>query len=152
MKTKQTSPSHTWPLLTLGAVLATGLLVPACSDRNQAQSPPPDKKLTTPETLVGDVRKNEYKENPTAENARKMDHALTELDSEIRELDELTKRTSGSDKARAEEKLVLLQRKRDELAKDYNEAKYNAAVQEAKDAVKNFGEALKNAVTPDSKK
>ncbi|PAW77631.1 MAG: hypothetical protein B9S32_10135 [Verrucomicrobia bacterium Tous-C9LFEB] len=152
MKTNRNSPIPHWPVLTLGAMLTTGLLISACSEQRSAKTPPPDKKLTTPETLVGDMRKNEYKENPTPENARKMDHAMAELDSEIRELQELTKRTSGSEKARAEEKLVLLQRKRDELARDYNEAKYRAAVDEAKEAVRNFGEALKNAVTPDSNK
>lgn len=161
MKTNHIPSITRWPAA-LTLVLATSALLPACN-RPAASGPSSDKSLTTPETLVGDYRKNQYEKNPSAENARKMDRALYELDSEIRELQELSARTSGDDKARAEEKLALLQRKRNELASDYNEAKYRSAVDEAKAAVKSFGEAIKakanqagqaikDSVTPDEKK
>ncbi len=115
----------------LGSSIAlSGVLALACS-----KAPAPSEKMHTLETEQGEAAVDSYKNNPTDQNKADVNAALAELDGEIHELEGRVATKEGAEKAEAQAKLDLLKRQRDELARDFTKAKFDALMQDVKAAL-----------------
>jgi DNA repair exonuclease SbcCD ATPase subunit len=103
---------------------------------NCSKNEEPRSTLKTLETENTQAQINKYENNNSAEQKAKVESAFAELDSEIKELEVRIARTTGDDRAKAEERLADANKRRAELQADYNEAKFKALVEDVKNAVR----------------
>jgi len=123
--------SHSSKFLPLAFAVLAGLTTLACSKKTDSSA-----DITTAETVKAQTQVNNYANNNTEEQKKKVEVALIALDQEIKELELRVEATAGENKAEAEYKLVELKERRSEIKSDYTEAKFNALVEDIKNAVR----------------
>jgi hypothetical protein len=96
----------------------------------------PQADITTAETVKAQAQVNDYATNNSEEQKKKVEVAFAALDQEIKELELRVEATSGENKAEAQYKLEELKKRRGEIQADYTEAKFNALVEDIKNAVR----------------
>lgn len=109
----------------------TCLSLIACNEKTEPQA-----DITTAETLKAQAQVNDYSANSSDAQKKKVEVAFAALDQEIKELELRVEATSGEKKAEAQYKLDELKKRRSEIQSDFNEAKFNALVEDIKNAVR----------------
>jgi hypothetical protein len=115
----------------LAFLTIAALSLGACRDKREPQA-----DITTAETLKAQTQVNNYAVNNSEEQKKKVAVAFAALDQEIRELEVRVEATTGNDRALAMYKLVELKKRRSEIQSDYNEAKFDALINDIKNSVR----------------
>ena len=113
-------------LLALGTVLIAWT---ACSEKPKAQ-------IKTMETANAKTAIETYDANGSNALKLQVEKAFVALDQEIKELEVRVEATTGEKRAEAAYKLQELKKRESELRTDFNEAKFNALIQDIKNSVR----------------
>jgi hypothetical protein len=117
--------------LSLALAGMTALSFVACKGKHEPQA-----DITTAETEKAQAQVNRYAENNSEEQKKKVEVAFAALDQEIHELEVRVEATTGDSRAEAQYKLGELKKRRAEIQSDYTEAKFNALIDDIKNAVR----------------
>lgn len=123
--------NKTLQTVSLAAFGAALLGLTACSDRSQ-----PRADITTAETLKAQGQVDQYTNNNTDEQKRKIAVAFAALDQEIRELEVRVDATTGEARAEATYKLEELKKRRSQIQSDFNQAKFDGLINDIKNSVR----------------
>jgi len=114
----------------LAFVWGTPLILMACGSGKEKAT------LETRETKTTENAIDSYASNATEEAKADVETAFATLDKEIAELEARVAATDGEKRAEAEAKLEQLKQQRNELRGDYTKAKFDALVEDVKNAVR----------------
>ena len=110
----------------LGAVLVA---LAACSEE-------PKSEIKTLETVKAQGAVDAYDSSGSKASKLQAEKAFVALEREIKELEIRVNATTGDKRAEAAGKLAQLRKRESEIRSDFNEAKFNALIQDIKDSVR----------------